>query len=65
MVLNIKPDLSTIDSGHTTVVTADLLYDNGILTDPTHPELYYHNPSAGHIPDGTISKFFVYIRNHN
>ena len=35
----------------------DLLHDNGILTDPTHPENYYHDPANGHIPDGIPVNF--------
>ncbi len=57
IVLNMTPSLSIIDTGQTTEVTANLLYDNGILNDPTHPELYYHDPSTGHIPDGIIISF--------
>ncbi len=36
----------------TSTITADLLYDNGILNDPNNPELYYHDPSNGCVPNG-------------
>ena len=40
-------------------VEAALLYDSGILNDPKHPDLYYHVPSLGHIPDGFLTSFSV------
>ena len=32
-----------------------LLYDSGILNDPTHPNLYYHGRSLGDVPDGLLT----------
>ena len=43
---------SNISSGIPTSIYADLLHDSGILTDPTNPDFYYHDPILGHIPDG-------------
>ena len=40
-------------------VSAALLYDSGILNDPKHPDLYYHAPSLGHVPDGFVTSFSV------
>ena len=57
LVLNIKADPSIIKPGQTSNITVDLLHDNGILTDPTHPENYYHDPANGHIPDGITVNF--------
>jgi len=48
---------TTILNGATSVINANLQHDNGILTDPTNPGLYYHNPSFGHVPDGIIVNF--------
>lgn len=42
--------------GKSTIIT-DLLHDSGILTDPTNPNLYYHDPILGHVPDGIITSF--------
>jgi hypothetical protein len=33
------------------------LYDNGILNDPNNPELYYHDPSNGCVPNGISITF--------
>lgn len=52
LVLSLNANPTTIYTGRTSTITADLLHDNGILSDPTHPELYYHNPASGHVPDG-------------
>ena len=57
LVLSITENPSNIISGQTSTITADLLYDNGILNDPNNPELYYHDPSNGCIPDGTPVTF--------
>jgi hypothetical protein len=40
-------------------VSATLLYDSGILNDPTHSNLYYHAPSLGHVPDGLLTSFSI------
>ena len=52
LILSINADPKTINTGGTSQITADLLHDNGILSDLTHPELYYHDPASGHVPDG-------------
>jgi predicted outer membrane repeat protein len=61
IVLNIKSDPSIIKPGQNSTITADLLHDNGILKDPKHPELYYHNPANGHVPDETPVYFSTSI----
>ena len=43
---------TNVGSGSTTSISSDLLHDNGILSDPTNPDLYYHDPIYGHVPDG-------------
>ncbi|WP_048190908.1 Ig-like domain-containing protein [Methanobacterium sp. SMA-27] len=57
LVLTAFANPSLIVNGATSIVTADLLHDNGILTDPTNPDLYYHDPLFGHVPDGIIVNF--------
>ncbi len=52
LVLTLNANPSTIYIGRNSTITADLLHDNGILSDPTNPSLYYHNPASGHVPDG-------------
>ena len=57
MVLTVTDNPTTIVTDHTSTVTADLLHDSGILTDPNNPNLYYHNPLMGHLPDGISVNF--------
>jgi uncharacterized repeat protein (TIGR01451 family) len=52
LVLGINANPTSIYNGQTSTVTANLLHDSGILTDPNHPENYYHDPQYGHVPDG-------------
>jgi len=52
LVLRTEANPTSIYNGQTSTVTANLLYDSGVLTDPDHPDLYYHNPVNGHVPDG-------------
>jgi len=52
LVLGIDANQPSIYNGETSTVTVNLLHDSGILTDPEHPELYYHDPANGHVPDG-------------
>ncbi|BDZ71299.1 DUF1565 domain-containing protein [Methanobacterium petrolearium] len=52
LVLRTCADPDSIYNGQTSTVTANLLYDSGILTDRDHSERYYHNPANGHVPDG-------------
>ena len=55
LILNITADPSSIICGGNSTVTTDLQYDSGILSDPSNPELYYHDPAAGHVPDVPVS----------
>ena len=57
LVLRVTSNPITIFTGKNSTVTVDLLYDSGILTDPNNPNLYYHNPSLGHVPDGISVNF--------
>ena len=57
LVLSSYANPTTILNGATSVINANLQHDNGILTDPNNPGLYYHNPSFGHVPDGIIVNF--------
>ena len=57
IVLTITANPTTVDYDGASTVTADLLYDSGILNDPTNPSLYYHDPSNGHVPDGITVDF--------
>jgi predicted outer membrane repeat protein len=57
LVLNITANPAAIVTGATSIITADLLHDSGILTNPTHPDLYYHDPVFGHVPDGIPVNF--------
>jgi len=52
LVLTVIANPTTIVQGATSTVTADLLHDSGILTDPNNPDLYYHDPIYGHVIDG-------------
>ena len=56
LTLNAFP---VIGNTNNSKVSAALLYDSGILNDPKHPNLYYHAPSLGHIPDGFLTSFSV------
>jgi hypothetical protein len=55
LTLNTTPVIGNTNNNSN--VSATLLYDNGILNDPTHPDLYYHAPSLGHVPDGLVASF--------
>ena len=55
LILNITADPSSIICGGNSTVTTDLQYDSEILSDPGNPELYYHDPVAGHVPDVPVS----------
>ena len=57
LVLLSNSNPTTIDAGTTSTVTANLLYDNWILQDPTNPDFYYHDPVYGHVPDGIVVNF--------
>ena len=57
LVLSSIANPVSIGKGAISTVKADLLYDSGILTDPSHPNLYYHNPANGHVPDGITVNF--------
>lgn len=57
LVLNIITYPTKIYSGQNGTVIADLWYDNGILNDPNHPELYYHDPTIMHVPDWIIVNY--------
>jgi hypothetical protein len=46
-----------ITAGGASTITANLLYDNGILLDPANPDFYYHDPAFGHVPDGIVVNF--------
>jgi predicted outer membrane repeat protein len=59
LVLNINADPSIIRSSQTSNISVDLLHDNGILSDPAHPELYYHDPANGHVPNGVLVYFIT------
>ncbi len=52
LVLNVTANPAAVKSGGTSTISANLLYDNGILTDPGNPDFYYHDPAFGHVPDG-------------
>ena len=57
LVLTSTANPTSIINGAKSTVTADLLHDSGILSDPTHPNLYYHDPLFGHVPDGITVNF--------
>ena len=57
LVLNITTNPTKIYPGQNSTVIGDLLHDNGILNDPNHPELYYHDPTIVHVPDGMVVNF--------
>ncbi|MTK63124.1 MAG: hypothetical protein F8N15_00930, partial [Methanobacterium sp.] len=51
MILIFNANPSTLKSGQTSTITIDVLHDNGLLADPKHPDLYFHDPSHGCVPD--------------
>ena len=57
LVLSVFANPTSIAQGATSVITADLLHDSGILTDPNNPNLYYHDPLFGHVIDGIPVQF--------
>ena len=57
LVLNINTNPPKIYPGQNSTVTVDLLHDNGIINDPNHPGLYYHDPTNVHVPDGIVVNF--------
>jgi hypothetical protein len=57
LVLLANSNPTSIATGKTSTLTANLLYDSGILIDPTNPNLYYHDPTNGHVPDGIVVSF--------
>jgi predicted outer membrane repeat protein len=65
LVLSVTKNSSTIIPGQTSTISANLLYDNGILNDPNNPELYYHDPSNGCVPDGIPVTFSGYLGSVN
>jgi len=65
LVLSVTTNSTILELGQTCNFTADLLYDNGILSDPNNPELYYHDPSNGCVPNGTPITFSGILGNIN
>lgn len=57
LVLSSTAYPTLIGNNFTSNIVVDLQHDNGILTDPTHPELYYHNPTMGHVLNGIHVNF--------
>ncbi|MTK63266.1 MAG: hypothetical protein F8N15_01705 [Methanobacterium sp.] len=57
LVLSVFANPTSITQGATSTITADLLHDSGILTDPNNPDLYYHDPVYGHVMDGILVLF--------
>ena len=57
LVLTSNATPGTIVTSATSNVTANLLYDSGILVDPINPDFYYHDPAFGHVPDGIVVNF--------
>lgn len=57
LVLSSTAYPTLIGNNFTSNIVVDLQHDNGILSDPTHPELYYHNPAMGHILNGIPLNF--------
>ena len=57
LILTSHANPTTIIAGATSTITAELLYDSGILNDPNNPDLYYHDPLFGHVPDGIVVTF--------
>ena len=63
IVLRITANPTLLKIGDNSTITADLLHDNGILSDPKNPELYYHDPANGYLPDGIPVRFATTIGN--
>ncbi|MGB9979855.1 Ig-like domain-containing protein [Methanobacterium sp.] len=63
LVLTIIATPITINNSEISTIRANLLYDNGILGDPTNPGLYYHDPAEGHVPDGIPVLFTTNLGN--
>ena len=63
LVLTGTANPTLIPKNSFSTITLNLLYDSGILTDPNNPNLYYHNPNDGHIPDGTLATFSTTLGN--
>jgi autotransporter family porin len=56
IVLMVTANPTTIGSNGNSTIIADLSHDSRVLSDPTHPQLYYHS-SGGHLPDGIPISF--------
>jgi hypothetical protein len=63
LVLTATVNPTTIPKNSLSTINLNLLYDSGILADPNNPNLYYHDPSNGHIPDGTQATFSTTLGN--
>jgi hypothetical protein len=60
LVLTSNATPSTIGISGKSKISANLLYDSGILTDPSNPQYYYHDPNYGplsHVIDGITATF--------
>lgn len=57
LVLTSNSTPSTVGNGGKSTITANLLYDSGILIDPSNPSLYYHDPVFGYVPNGILVSF--------
>ncbi|EKQ54262.1 MAG: hypothetical protein B655_0857, partial [Methanobacterium sp. Maddingley MBC34] len=57
IVLTATANPTTIKQGESATITANLLYDNGILSHPNDLLSYYHDPANGHVPDGILATF--------
>jgi len=54
IILRVFANQTSVYNSQNAKVTASMLYDSGFLTDPNNPNLYYHDPQYGHVPDGTV-----------
>ncbi|MDP1552998.1 MAG: chitobiase/beta-hexosaminidase C-terminal domain-containing protein [Methanobacteriaceae archaeon] len=63
LVLTGTANPTIIPKNSLSTINLNLLYDSGILTDPNNPNLYYHDPNDGHIPDGTLATFSTTLGN--
>ena len=63
LVLTATVNPTIIPKNSLSTINLNLLYDSGILADPNNPNLYYHDPSNGHIPDGTLATFSTTLGN--